>query len=200
MLTTSPLIGTALLALHLPIAAQVAPATPEIEATAPVTVPAVEVDVAVDDVERALLLLSGYHGIPTAEEFEAALTDPKATMFAILQDPDVSSIHRDRAIGALQYWPGEDVRAFYESMLASPETPEMVRHRVIGHAAVAFGDDAIELITPYLDVDDVQFRLTAVHALGQIGTPAAMQRLDAAAQLEASDVVLRQIQQVGGVR
>ncbi len=207
MVLTSPLFASVVLALHLPVVAQVSPTAPSVDApatTAPVEVevpaPVVGIDVTTDDVERALLLLSGYHGIPTAEELEAALSDPQTIMFAIISDPDVSAIHRDRAIGALAYWPDATVQAYFAGVLAAPDTPEMMRHRVIGHIATAFGDDAIALIAPYLDDEDLQFRLTAVHALGHIGTPAAMQRLEAAAQVEASNVVLEQIQELGGVR
>lgn len=199
MIVSHSLLGSLALALHLPVHAQVAPTAPEVEtptAEVPSTVaaPALEVDVAVDAIERALVLLSGYHGLPSVEELEAALSNPRDTMFAILQRPDLSPMHRDRAIGALQYWPNHDVQTYYRSLLADPATPEMVRHRVLGHLAVGFGDAAIDLISPYLGDQDVQFRLTAVHALGQIGTPAALQRIEAAAQLEQSQVVLEQMQ------
>lgn len=187
----TPLLSTVVLALHLPIAAQVAPVTPTVPNT-PVTVDAIEQDV----LDHAILLLSGYHGIPTAEELAQAFDDPRAVMLHIAQSDDVSPIHRDRAIGALAYWPSPEVRTLYTQLLAEPNTPEMVRHRVIGHVAVAFGDDALEIVTPYLESDDLQFRLTAVHALGQIGTPAAMQRLETAASVEPSDIVLRQIGEI----
>lgn len=193
MVLVPKLVGTALVALQLPVA-QVAPTVPTVpEEPTPVEAPAVP---DADEIATATLLLSGYHGIPSAEEFEAALDDPRAVLSVIATDPGASPIHRDRAIGALAYWPNDALRVFYEELLAAPDTPEMVRHRVIGHLAVAFGDAAIETIAPYLDDTDVQFRMTAVHALGQIGTPAAFQRLEQAAIDEPSPIVLERIQQI----
>lgn len=194
MVFVSKLVGATALLLHLPLA-QVAPTVPEVPTPGVETAP--ETD-APSERDRALLLLSGYHGIPTAAEFEAAFDDPAAVLFELATDPEVSAIHRDRAIGALAYWPSDALEAFYVDLLLDDATPEMERHRVIGHLAVAFGDGALEIIDPYLRDDDVQLRLTAVHAMAVVGTPAALRRLDAAAAVEASPIVLEQIRQVQG--
>ncbi len=192
---TMTLASTVYLALSLPFAAQLGPTTPN---TVNVDPPAhVNTVVATDeDRDRAILMLSGYHGVPTAAELEAAFEDPQGIMLAIAQDDSVSAIHRDRAIGVLAYWPSESVQQFYTQLLESPETPEMVQHRVIGHVAVAFGDQAVDLVASYLNNQDVQFRLTAVQALGTIGTPLAMQQLQTAQTIENSNVVLEQMQQI----
>jgi hypothetical protein len=190
--------GATLLAFHLPISAQLGPDDPGADpgTVVPTDPQAPEEAVPTDERERALLLLSGYHGIPSRETFEQSLSNPQELMLDLATDPAVSPIHRDRAIGALSYWPSATVRDFYASLLDSAETPEMVRHRVLGHLAVAFGDVAIDMIAPYLGDDDLQFRMTAVHVLGEIGTSGALQLLEAAAATERSQVVLEAIQRV----
>lgn len=184
------LTGTLLFALHLPIAAQIGPAVPE-DPTHPVVEPGDEAS----QRETAELLLSGYHGIPEAEVFERALVDPHATLLEIATDPQASPIHRDRALAALANWPSEQVRSLYEGLLVNADTTDMVRHRVIGHLAIGYGDDALDTVAAYLDSDDVQFRLTAVQALGEIGTPAAIARLEQASQVEASEMVRQEMLQ-----
>ena len=176
--------------LAVPVHAQVESVTPD-----PLDPPAAEVeDVVTEPHETALLLLSAYHGIPTREQFESAIPDAADVLFAIATDPEVSSIHRDRAIGAMAYWPSERVEALYVDLLASEDVGEMVKHRVIGHLSVAFGDDALPLIEPYLSSSDLQFRLTAVSALEGLGTPAALQALEFAARAEIDDLVLERIE------
>ena len=144
--------------------------------------------------ERAILLLSGYHGIPERAEFEDALPDAKDVLFAIAQDEDAFPLHRNRAIAALSYWPEADVEAFYRELLLDEATPEMTVHRVIGLMGAAFGEEVIADIAPFLDNADVQYRLSAVHALSQIGTDNALQLLNDSLQIEQSPVVLERIQ------
>lgn len=198
---TTSLLSAAFLAFPLPAA--------ELEATTPVVpvvdvepdqTPEVEATPAVDQLEAARVLLSGYHGIPEAERFEAALTDPSATLLEIATDADESPIHRDRALGALAYWPSDDVQALYVDLIDGEDTPEMVRHRVIGHLAYTFGDVALPHVAPYLSDDDVQFRLTAIDAISHVGTPAALSLLDSAAEVETHSIVLQRIEAARSVR
>lgn len=198
---TTSLLSAAVLALPLPAAQLDAtnPGVPVVD-TAPEETPEVEVTPAVDQLEAARLLLSGYHGIPEVERFEAALTDPSATLLEIATDDDESPIHRDRALGALAYWPTADVRSLYVDLIEADDTPEMVRHRVIGHLAYTFGDDSLQYVAPYLSDDDVQFRLTAIDALQHVGTPAAVSLLDSAAEVETHSVVLQRLEAARSIR
>lgn len=185
-------VYSALVALSLaavPAVAQVAPTT-----GAPQVAPPVEADVAMTDHEAIVVLLSGYHGIPEAQAFVEAAADPAGELLWIATAPDESPILRDRALAALAYFPSDVVEALYASILDDPETPEMVRHRVIGHYATAFGDGALPAIAPYLDSTDVQLRLTAAYALRAIDTPAALHILDVAAARESDPLVLQQLQ------
>lgn len=197
-LFTPTILSAAVLALPLPAAQLDAtnPSAPvvDVEHEAP------QVEVETSEVETAILLLSGYHGIPTVEEFEAALSNPSETLFALATDESISPIHRDRALGALSYWPSDDVQTLYVSLIEGSETPEMVRHRVLGHLALSFGDAALPYVAPYLSDEDVQFRLTAIDAISHVGTPAAQALLTEAAEIETHHIVLQRLEAAQQVR
>ncbi|MFT6395879.1 MAG: HEAT repeat protein [Bradymonadia bacterium] len=198
---TTSLISAAVLALPLPAAQldSTIPSVPVVDVE-PEEAPEVEAAPVVDQLEAARVLLSGYHGIPEAERFESALTDPSATLLEIATNADESPIHRDRALGALGYWPNAEVQSLYVDLIEGEDTPEMVRHRVIGHLAYTFGDDALQYVAPYLSDDDVQFRLTAIDALSHVGTPAALLLLDSAAEVETHSVVLQRLEAARTIR
>lgn len=146
-----------------------------------------------DQRDRALLLLSGYHGIATKAEFEGALAAPEAILGAIARDAEVDPIHRDRALAALALWPSEQTLSLYASLLASAETSEMNRHRILGYLATGYADRSIPWVEHYLTVSDLQFRLTAVEALRTIGSDHARDLLIQAEVVEVSPVVLDRI-------
>ena len=196
MLPLSPLIlSSAVLALPLPVAQldSTVPGTPEVEIEA-------EVRPEDGDFDRAITLLSGYHGIPDAETFESALANPTETLLQIANDESQSPIHRDRALGALSYWPSDEVQDLYVGLIEADDTPEMVRHRVIGHLAHGFGEAALPHVAPYLTDDDVQFRLTAIDAVSHVGTPAAQGLLEEAAQAETHHIVLQRLEAARQIR
>jgi hypothetical protein len=174
--------------------AQTSPSTPAIPGgVGPAVVTPVEVPTVTDAREQVLVLLSAHHGIPERARFDALVDDPSAVLFALIAEPDLNPIFWDRAVAALAMWPSDAVRTLYTELLAQPPR-EMVRHRVIGHAVVAFGDDALPLVTPYLRAADVQLRLTTVDVLGHLATPAAFAALDAVRSEEASALVLERIE------
>lgn len=156
---------------------------------------------ALDGAERETLLtlLSSYHGLPPAVQFEESLTDPSSALFALLSEPELNPIFFDRAVAALAYWPSDAVRALYDALLEEPGR-EMVRHRVMGHYAQAFGDAAVPAVAPYLESGDVQLRLTAVSVLGGMQAPAAQDALLRAAERESDATVLQQIERATTLR
>ena len=190
---SAPLISAAVLAFLMPIHAQLSP-SPSPSPSPGAEAPELDSAEAAVDLDRATTLLSGYHGIPEASVFETQLTDPLGTLLFIARSADSSPIHRDRALGALAYFPDGEVLTLYTSLLSDPETPELVQHRVLGHLALAYGDAAIPFADGFLASEDVQFRLTAIQVLSELRSPEAAARLDAAALDESSDVVLERIE------
>jgi len=185
----------AMLLLALPVSAQVGPA-PEDEAPVPAAPDPVEPAFTAEEREAVFVMLTAYHALPNAATFEAAARAPQAALWSITRDETVSPLFRDRALAALTYWPTPELRAHLESLLRSPDTREMVVHRALGQLATAFGDDAVGVIVPFLGVDDVQLRLTAVHALREIGSVRAAAALDEAALHERHPVVLEQLERL----
>ena len=174
--------------------AQTAPSSPSVGGgVGPAVVTPVEVPVVETAREQVLVLLSAHHGLPERERFEALVDDPAAVLFSLVSETDLNPIFWDRAVAALAMWPSDAVRSLYVALLAEPPR-EMVRHRVIGHAVVAFGDSAVPLVSPYLQDADVQLRLTTVDVLGHLATPAAFEALDAVRSQESSPVVLERIE------
>jgi len=143
--------------------------------------------------EKAMLLLSGYHGIGSKADFEAALVEPEALLASIARDPEVDPVHRDRALAALVYWPDEQTLSLYGGLLATADTTEMNRHRIIGYLAVGYGDRSIPWVEHYLTVNDLQFRLTAIEALRTIGSDHARDLLTQAEVVELSPLVIERI-------
>lgn len=154
--------------------------------------------VLMDDVqlEAARVLLSGYHAVPTHKELEAAFPErARQLMMRIASDADEFELHRQRAVAALGYWPDLTVYALYSKLLHAPETSDGLRHQVLGHLARVFGDAGLADVAAFLRHEDVQYRLTAVHVLGQLDSDAAQKYLKAAAADEKNEVVLERIAQ-----
>lgn len=128
---------------------------------------------------RITTLLSGYEYFPSADDLTGQAADPVPYLLAVVYDARTETlpIHRHRAIGALAYFPTDQTRSHLDHLLSSPATPELTRHHVINALANGFGDGAISEISPFLDHTDVQLRLTAVAALGAIGTSQSSQAL-----------------------
>ncbi|MBA2661283.1 MAG: HEAT repeat domain-containing protein [Bradymonadaceae bacterium] len=147
--------------------------------------------------ERAKLLLSGYHGLVSQAELESAVPNAREVMFDIARDKASAELHRQRAVAALGFWPDATVHALFRALLSASDSSEGLRHQLIGHLARVFGDAALADIAPYLADDDVQLRLTAISALGMLGTDEALLLLAKAGKSESNPVVLERIAQAG---
>lgn len=144
-----------------------------------------------EEVAHVRLLLSGYHGLPDREAL-AASPNAFAIVSALSHSDNV--LVRDRALEALgRFWPSGDVFLAYANVVADETTPDGMRHRIMLVAAEVFGDRAVPMIRPYLSVDDVQLRLTAVEALGRIRTDQVVAILEAHADSETNALVLERI-------
>jgi hypothetical protein len=150
----------------------------------------------ITQVETAILLLSGFHGIGDQAQFEAQLQQPQQTLWTIVRDPERLLFHRDRALIALAYWPSDELHAHLVTMLSGTSDDDMARHTAMSLLARGWGDQALPLLTPLLTDSDLQIRLTAVDSLRVIGTPAAHQALQTALPQEAHALVQQAIQEV----
>lgn len=148
------------------------------------------------DRDKVMLLLSGFHGIGTRQEFEAATPQARRLLEAIARDSSVGALHQNRALAALAYWNDAGVEALFVNLLNTPTTSEMNRHRLIGFLARTFGERALTWVERYLTDADLQFRLTAVEAIASIATPAALNLLQQALVIEKDAFVQQRLRLV----
>ena len=147
-----------------------------------------------EQVERAKLLLSGYHGLPSKETFEQALDHPKAIVYSLAADKDGFSLHRKRALSALGYWADAGVLRLYVQLLQDDQTADAIRHRLVMLVAEHFPKEALGHLKPYLSHSDLQYRLTAIEAIRRIPTDEAVAALEAALATEKNEVARKRLE------
>lgn len=147
-------------------------------------------DVTPERLETARLLLSPFHGISSAADFESQLGDARPVLWAIVRGADLPAFLQDRAVLALAYWPTAELRDFLMThLVASTPENEMRRHMAVDLLARAWGEAELATLVPLLQDDNVQIRLSVVHALNSLGTTAAADALRAARASETNRVV-----------
>lgn len=166
------------LAFVLPSAASAQLADDGAENVEPVEVVTPHVDAAL--VEQAVVLLSAYHALPTRDQLVAALGDSaRDVLWFVLDSDDANALVRDRALVALAGFPDEQLRVRLEQIVADrSEANYMDRQRAIAAHARAFGDASIDLLVTLFDEPDRDSQITAIHALREVGTPAARAALE----------------------
>jgi hypothetical protein len=162
------------------------------EETEPVAEPVVPTtaDVTAERMATARLLLSPFHGISSAADFESQLGDARPVLWTIVRDADQPAFIQDRALLALAYWPTPELHDFLVTLLpASTPDNEMRRHLAIELLSRAWGEAELPTLLPLLQDSNVQIRLSVVHALDSLGTTTAMDALRSARAGETNRVV-----------
>jgi hypothetical protein len=148
-----------------------------------------------EKVAQAKLLLSGYHGLPDAKTFTKQLGDPKMVLMAIALDEDGFDLYRKRALSALGLFADADVLRTYIDLLQDEDTPEGTQHRLLVLLADHFPDSALPYLQPYVDHDDLRYRLTAIEAIRRIPSNEALAVLHDAKTSERNKTALRRLDQ-----
>lgn len=139
---------------------------------------------------RIRLLLSGYDSFPTADELRAVSPAAPAFLMQIAQDKTALPTLRNRAIDALGYFDEPEVKAFLTVILTEPDTaPEMGVHKAITALMKLEGEDGLGQVSPFLQHEDVQLRLTAVEAIGNFGGRGGRVLLEERRKIEPSKMV-----------
>lgn len=147
-----------------------------------------------DVIEQTLLLLSSYHDTPDRALFERVHPQIDDILYQIAIAPSGFDLYQDRALAALSQWPNTDVFDLYVDRLNADDTSEITRHRVIALLAYTFPETSVDVVMPYLQADDVQYRLSAIAALQQMGTTEAINRLELAVENEMNPTVLERLE------
>lgn len=145
--------------------------------------------------DKAQLLLSGYHGLPPKEMFVESLDDPKLVLTAMALDAKGPELHRKRALSALGYFADAGVERIYVDLLQDASTPEAIRHRLIFLLAEHFPADALAHLKPYLTHKNLQYRLSAIEAIRKLPSDDAVAALRDALQHEDNAVAKKRLQQ-----
>lgn len=118
--------------------------------------------------QRIRVLLNGYDYFPTREDLDAVTDDVPTVLVAIYNDPDAKPTTRGRVIDAMGYYDGETADEFLRYVLDNRAAlPSIHVHKALTAHAKAFGDRSLELLRPYLEVDDMQLRITASVAIAK---------------------------------
>jgi HEAT repeat protein len=144
---------------------------------------------AADDPTRQQLLglLSGYEETASPDSLKALDGDVPGALRAIASDATLTTTQRARAIHALGWFPSEDTRAFLVAQARGGDA--MFARKAVYALANGWGDAALDELTVALANPDVQTRMAAAQALGNVGTPSAKLALEARLPLETDPTV-----------
>ena len=147
-----------------------------------------------DIIEQTLLLLSSYHDTPDRALLEQLHPQIDELLHQIAIAPSGFDLYRDRALAALSQWPNDRVFDLYVDRLNADDTSEITQHRVIALLAYTFPVESVDILEPYLQAENVQFRLSAIAALQQTGSTEAINRLELAVEHEEHPAVLERLE------
>lgn len=155
--------------------------------------------------ERLKFLLSGYEYFPTRADLDA-VAKPEvvvATLLRFAADDAARTTLRLRAVDALGYYDSAESVEYLGELVGTKldalprkrlRVASLLKHHAITSLARAGKDKAVPHIAAVLAADDVQLRLTAIHALGKHGGDDGRAVLQAHRKNEKSEFVRRELQ------
>lgn len=155
---------------------------------------------AVVSYEDLVSVLSGYHGAPD-REYWAGLEPETAreNLLRMIDDPEVFTVVRARAMTALTYFGGVEVERLLEKRMKTEKNPYL-RASACEALVRAKGQRALPDLSEALSDEDVMVRLTAVRSLRKLGGPEAMevirQRVDGEKNDTARKVMMKTLEQM----
>ncbi len=145
-------------------------------------------------VDKVKLLLSGYDYFPTREDLERATPRAYEVLFQIASDEAALPSARTRALDALGLFDAKaEVAVFLETSLAEARFEGIYLRHAVTSSMKAFGPSALPWVTPYLNHQDLQLRLSAIHAVGHFGGDDGKVMLREVDRLERDQLVKSQI-------
>lgn len=121
------------------------------------------------EVEHAL---AGWERLFSADDARRLGPATAAVLISIADDPATRPLVRWRAIGALGFFDGGDVRAFLEREIAAAAGPRadlLGLATALGALARSAGDGAVGVVAPYLAHPNPDVRMDAARALAAAG-------------------------------
>jgi HEAT repeat protein len=144
---------------------------------------------AADNPSKAELLqaLGGYEESASADSLKALGSDVPAVLREIASDTTLTHTQRARAIHALGWFPDASTREFL--VMQAHGTDTLFVRKAVYALANGWGDGAIDELVLALANHDVQIRMAAAYALGNVGTESAKLALGARLPLESDPTV-----------
>lgn len=127
--------------------------------------------------QNVVMQLNHLHETPTFEALEKISPNARKVVDRVART--TNGIGQARAIEVLARIGDDKARAVLVHLLDAPHTREMTRHALLNALVVHFGTDSLDLAKTWLHSEDMDRRLTAIHALGQLDTPGSLEILDA---------------------
>lgn len=123
-----------------------------------------------EDVDKVLLLLSGYDYFPTRADLERVSPRAVEILIAFAQDEAALPSLRTRALDALGFFSDDFTSAVYfETVLAAGALEDVFAQHAINACMKAHGQRALPWVVGYLEAPEIQTRLSAIHAIGEFG-------------------------------
>ncbi|MGK7346302.1 MAG: HEAT repeat domain-containing protein [Candidatus Nitrospinota bacterium M3_3B_026] len=155
---------------------------------------------AVVSYEDLVSVLSGYHGAPD-REYWAGLEPETAreNLLRMIDDPEVFTVVRARAMTALTYFDGAEVERLLEGKMKTEKNPYL-RASACEALVRAKGQRALQDLSEALSDEDVMVRLTAVRSLRKLGGPKAREiireKMDSEKNDTARKVMMKTLEQI----
>lgn len=176
-----------------------ATATAQVAPTDPLTPPMPTVPIDAAERESVTFLLRAIHELPDAEAFAEVTARPTEVLWAIAFDEEEPAFIRDRAVLALGYWPDEQLWTFL-SARAMSGSDELTTHQAIAQMVRVWPERSLAVVTPLLQDDDLQVRLSAIDALGRVEAADAVDSLERALDVEVNPVARQELERVLSLR
>lgn len=146
------------------------------------------------ELDKIRLLLSGYEYFPTRADLEAVSPNAQQVLIHIAQDKDALPTLRLRAIDALGLFAqGEHAALYFEGTLHQQRGEEIYLRHAMSSSLKAFGQQALPWVQPYLEHQDMQLRLTAIHSIGNLGGQEGIELLRVRHTVEQDSFVRKQM-------
>jgi HEAT repeat protein len=145
-------------------------------------------------------LLGGIEYVPSAQQWQALGSEGEAALRQIAADTTAPRTRRGRALSALAHFPSPETRALVQSVLADPGAPILVKRKALRTATVAFGDQGLALVQPFLAHENKRLRESAILAVGKLKTPQARELLEARLTAEPAPYLKEVLRQALEVR
>jgi HEAT repeat protein len=127
--------------------------------------------------QNVVLRLNHLHQTPTLDELNKVSPNARKVVERVARTSN--GLAQAHAIQVLAEIGDGKARDLLVMLFNAPETREMTRHSLLNALVVHFGAESLALAKTWLHSEDMDRRLTAIHALGQLDTPASLEILDA---------------------